>query len=113
MNIFTLVWGNQVWLTKADETNSDPKNIASICKWVKKHVNYHSSLTYDGIFVLMKYLVEQGLDKTFVTKLVKRAICPDMLHNIQAYNWDKATMTITTHQDKENEKQKRLERAAW
>ena len=65
------------------------------------------------VVVLMNYLVEQGLDKTFVTKLVKRAICPDMFHNIQAYKWDKATMTITTHQDNENEKQKMIELAAW
>ena len=28
MDIFTLVWGKQVWLTNAAETSSDPKNIA-------------------------------------------------------------------------------------
>ena len=60
----------------------------------------------------MNYLVEQGLDKTFVKKLVERAISPDMLHNIQTYEWDKVTMTITAPQDKENKK-KTSEHAAW
>ena len=53
---------------------------------------------------LMNYLVDNGLKATFVKNLVDRAICQDLLHGMAVCQWDKATMTITTLEDKATEK---------
>ena len=49
MKLFIPVWGRLVKLTAASGFGTKPQDIAAMTKWVRMHINLHSSLCYDGI----------------------------------------------------------------
>ena len=62
---------------------------------------------------LTHYLQDAGMDKTFVKELLKESCDPSLFHSVPQCTWDKKTRVLTTPEDKEREKEKKLEDAAW
>ena len=191
MNLFKPLWGRSVNLTNASGKDSKPQDITAMTKWVRHHINLHSSFTYAGITGIMgldtpvevfsesdptrvvgemtlrqvmynkiklpdgsslfgeihqqnammdlevvvanipeaermvalinkqaavflsNYLVDQGLPKSFVRRLVKASICPSKLHQMHLCSWDSKSMAISTPDDEEEERLMAIEKASW
>ena len=50
------------------------------------------------------YLDDLGMDKDFIRKLLTRACCPELIHEIYSCQWDKETKVLTTPGEEEDEK---------
>ena len=60
------------------------------------------------------YLDDLGMDKDFIRKLLTRACCPALMHEINSFQWDKDTKVLTTPGKKEErENSANIESAAW
>ena len=46
------------------------------------------------------YLDDLGVDKDFIRKLLTRACCPELIHEINSCRWDKETKVLTTPGEK-------------
>ena len=63
---------------------------------------------------MLNYLPEEeGLDKDFVTRLLKASCDPSLFLSAARCKWDKATRVLTTPEDEEDEKKQSMEQAAW
>ena len=63
---------------------------------------------------LTLYIDNLGMDKDFIRKILTRACCPALMHEVYSCPWDKETKVLTT--PGENEKRKNsadIESAAW
>ena len=49
---------------------------------------------------LTLYLEDLGADKEFIRKLLTRACCPALMHEINSCQWDKETKVLTTPGEK-------------
>ena len=59
------------------------------------------------------YLENAGMDAAFVKELLRESCDPSLFHTLPQCTWDKETRVLTTPEDQEREKEKRLEDAAW
>ena len=60
------------------------------------------------------YLNDLGMDKDFIRKLLTRACCPALIHEIYSCQWDKETNVLTTPGEEEKrENCADIESAAW
>ena len=60
------------------------------------------------------YLDGIGIDKDFISKLLTRAFCQALMHEINSCQWDKETKVLTTPREKEErENSADIESAAW
>ena len=62
---------------------------------------------------LTHYLEDVGMDKVFVKELLKESCDPSLFHSAAQCTWDKDKCILSTPEDKEREKEKALEDAAW
>ena len=50
---------------------------------------------------LTLYLNDFGTDKDFIRKLLTRACCPALMHEVYYCQWDKETKVLTTPREEE------------
>jgi len=59
------------------------------------------------------YLKDRDLDGPFVDALVNESVDASFRHTMDRCQWDAATLTITTPEDAQREKEQEIEAAAW
>ena len=60
------------------------------------------------------YLDDLGMDKDFIRKILTRACCPALMHEINSCQWDKETKVFTIPGENEGrENSADIESAAW
>ena len=60
------------------------------------------------------YINDHGMDKDFIMKLLTRACCPALMHEVYSCQWDKQTNILTTPiEEEERENYADIESAAW
>ena len=60
------------------------------------------------------YLDDLVMDKDFIRKLLTRACCPALMHEVYSCQWDKETKVLTTPgEEEEPENCADIESAAW
>ena len=60
------------------------------------------------------YLDNPEMDKDFIRKILTRACCPELMHEIHSCQWNKETKVLTTPgENEERENCADIESAAW
>ena len=59
------------------------------------------------------YLIQAGMEKGFVNRLLSQTCDPSLLHEAANCKWDRETWVLTTPEDKESEGKVKMDQAKW